>query len=118
MADPKKRRPKLGDAGRVPESGLEVIAWMVKLLGISAQQVVDSSLTEKGKRAELLAIADRMAKLRDDAAIHAALEQLRRGNQELSERAPGPELVDAPSIPTGAGPVTARRGRPPRSAIR
>jgi hypothetical protein len=100
------------------DDSLGAISWMQRALAAMANEVLSSNLTAAEKREQMLKIADRMAKLRDPDRIYQA-EQLLRGHQQHREdRSPGPQLTDAPKLDSSDHPVVARRGRPPRSALR
>jgi hypothetical protein len=96
---------------------LAAVTWMLQALAVVASDLVESELDDHKKRSEMLKIADRMAKLRDPDRLYQA-EQTVRGEKKKQEDGPaGPQLTDAPRLDPAAGPVTARRGRPPRRAI-
>src|SRR5215468_12069631 len=99
------------------DDSLAAVTWMQRALAVVASDLVESELDDHKKRSEMLKIADRMAKLRDIDRLHQA-EQTVRGEKKKQEDGPaGPQLIDAPRFDPAAGPVTARRGRPPRRTI-
>jgi hypothetical protein len=105
--------------GAPPEDSLKLTNWMQRALALMAGEVlVDRRLTTSQRRAEMLKIADRIAKLRDTDRLYAAEQLLRGADQRMNDTRSGPELVDAPDFNQQPHPVPARRGRPPRSAIR
>ena len=90
---------------------------MQRALAVLAADVIASNPPAAQKRDEMLKIADRMAKLRDIDRLHQA-EQTVRGEKQKQEDGPtGPQLTDAPRLDPATGPITARRGRPPRRTI-
>jgi hypothetical protein len=99
------------------DDSLAAISWMQRALAATAQDVLESNLTEHEKRDELLKIADRMAKLRDPDRIYQAERLLRESKQRQEEPRPGPQLKDAPDLNRADSPVTARRGRPPKRSL-
>lgn len=114
---PKSLRAQLG-APPVNDS-LATASWMYRALAIMAEQVLDDErMPQAEKREELLRIADRMAKLQDPHRIYQAEQALRGNDDAMKETTRGPQLTDAPNFSEQARPVAARRGRPPRSAIR
>lgn len=107
--------------GKPPvDDSLAAISWMQRALAEMAGQVIeDRALTQAEKREEMLKIADRMAKLRDPDRIYQAERILRGAEKAISEPTVGPQMEeDAPHPSESARPVPARRGRPPRSALR
>ena len=99
------------------DDSLAAVTWMQRALAVVASDLVESELDDHKKRSEMLKIADRMAKLRDIDRLHQA-EQTVRGEKQKQEDGPaGPQMTDAARLDPAAGPVTARRGRPPRRTI-
>jgi hypothetical protein len=106
--------------GKPPtDDSLAAISWMLRALAEMAGQVIeDKALTQAGKRNEMLRIADRMAKLRDPDRIFKAEQAAKNIQRQIDQPTRGPETVDAPSIEEADSVVVARRGRPPRRALR
>ncbi|HEX8113453.1 MAG TPA: hypothetical protein VF516_37240 [Kofleriaceae bacterium] len=99
------------------DDSLAAVTWMQRVLAVVASDLIESELDDHKKRSEMLKIADRMAKLRDIDRLHQA-EQTVRGEKKQQEDGPaGPQLIDAPRLDAAAGPITARRGRPPRRTV-
>jgi hypothetical protein len=122
-APPAPARPSLHERiqqqiGETPiHDSLAAVTWMLQALAVVASDLVESELDDHKKRSEMLKIADRMAKLRDPDRLYQA-EQTVRGEKKKQEDGPaGPQLTDAPRLDPATGPITARRGRPPRRTI-
>jgi hypothetical protein len=104
--------------GKPPaDDSLAAISWMQRALAAMASDVLEGNLSEAEKREEMLKIADRMAKLRDPDRIYRAETALRQSKERQEEPRPGPQLTDAPRIDGNAGPIAARRGRPPKRSL-
>jgi hypothetical protein len=94
---------------------LGVVSWMIRGLGALALEVdADRNLEEPKRRAELIRIAVSMARLRPQAQIDAVRREIAAFDADVAnDKGPGPQLVDAaPDFPP------ARRGKPPRTALR
>jgi hypothetical protein len=114
---PKKQslRQRLGDPPL--DDSLAAISWMQRALAATAADVLEGNLSADEKREALLKIADRMAKLRDPDRLYQAEEALRAARNAQQDNSPGPQLTDARNLDGAAGPITARRGRPPRRSL-
>ncbi len=100
--------PPFGDS-------LASINWMQRVLVAMASDVIKGNPDEQ-KRAEILKIADRMAKLRDQDRIHA-VEQAMRELADKRDRKPkkaqtGPRLKSAAEFDAAAGAPDALYGEP------
>jgi hypothetical protein len=101
------------------DDSLAAINWMQRALAAMANEVLDQpGMSKQARRDEMLKIADRMAKLRDPDRIYQAEKALRGTEREAASVKRGPQTTDAPDLSQQPRPITARRGRPPRSAIR
>lgn len=100
------------------DDSLAAVNWMQRALTAMAGLVIkDRDLDGPEKRAEILKIADRMAKLRDLDRMYRAEELLRGVRKQQEEPAQGAQLTNAPVVEGTARPVTARRGRPPSRSL-
>ena len=93
------------------DDSLAGVNWMQRALVAMASDVKGGKLAEDKKRAEMLKIADRMAKLRDTDRIFLVEEALRLRNKRRDEPKSGPEMTSAAKFDEAAGPIVALNGR-------
>jgi hypothetical protein len=99
------------------DDSLAAINWMQRALVAMACDVKNSKIAEAEKRAEMLKIADRMAKLRDPDRIYQAELALRERQQKRDKAKTGPEMTSATEFDAAAGSLGAIRGRPKRGGL-
>lgn len=100
------------------DDSLAAIDWMVRALaGLTAHVLESVEIPEDKKPAEILKIADRMAKLRDPDRMYLAEQALRGQKQQQEDSRPGPQMRDASVFDTASDPVPARRGRPSKRSL-
>lgn len=98
---------------------LAAISWMQRALAAMAHEVLEQrGLSKQARRDEMLKIADRMSRLRDPDRIYQAEKAIRGTQETIADSTPGPKTEDAPNLSQQPRAIAARRGRPPRSAIR
>jgi hypothetical protein len=109
---PKQRKQYLRDRIRsqIGETSLDdslaAVSWMQRVLSVIAADLLESSLSDKDKRGELLQIAGRITKLVGLDRMYQAERALRGARDRHQEALPGPQLNDAPS---SSRPIVRRR---------
>jgi hypothetical protein len=99
------------------DDSLAAVNWMQRALVAMASDVIHSGLPNEEIRAEMLKIADRMAKLRDPDRIYAAEKALRDRNSNREKPKTGPEMKSAAEFDAKAGALGAIYGKTKRGGL-
>ena len=118
------RVPRFSDLGPMPiDDPLAMNAWAHRALGVAlAQAVRDPSLDDSARRRELCDLAARMAALTPQSRLQTAEQAVLQDHAALADGGgPVMEPVHASAVGperTASGGGKARRGRPPKRAVR
>jgi hypothetical protein len=117
MAKPTSLRSRLGSPP--VDDSLAVVGWTIRALGALLDELLDEpGVSRARRRAEMLKIADRIAKLRDLGRIHRAEQAVNDAASDMADTRGGPQLDAAADATESPGRLVTRRGKPPRRTLR